>query len=86
MEQTLKIKCPHCGWVRSWDVQANEDVGEATIVRNLGEDFKQVMEKFKQWASGSGLEAANAWVDMTCPNPDCRKPYRYNVQSREVKP
>lgn len=86
MEQTLKIKCPHCGWARSLDVGAYEDSGEATVVRGVGDDLFQVMAKFKEWAMQSDLNDANAWVDLKCPYTECRKTYRFNVKTREVKP
>ncbi len=82
MEQVLKIKCPHCGWVRSLDMQAYEETGVATVTRSIGDDLKQAMLKIKDWLNKNSLDKANAWLDMpACPH--CRKTYRYNVKTRE---
>ena len=84
MEQILKIKCPHCGWVRSMDIQAYEDTGAATVTRGVGDDLRQATVKIKEWLSKSNLDNANAWLDMpACPH--CKKTYRYNARTREVK-
>ena len=84
MEQIIKIKCPHCGWVRKLDVQAIEDSGVASVTRGLKDDLVKAAASLKSSLSKDSLGEANAWIDMpACSN--CKNTYRYNVKSREVK-
>jgi predicted RNA-binding Zn-ribbon protein involved in translation (DUF1610 family) len=84
MEQIVKIKCPHCGRIRSLDIQAYEDVGETDVVRGFIDETKKAIDGIRQLLTTSSVEAANAWLDMpACPN--CGKTYRYNVRTHEVK-
>jgi hypothetical protein len=82
MEQIIKIKCPHCGWIRKLDVQIVEDLGYTSVVRGPMDELKK---RIREFLADSSIDAANAWIDMpACSN--CEKTYRYNVQTREVKP
>lgn len=82
MEQIVKIKCPHCGWVRKVDVKAIEDSGSASIAQGPVDELKK---RLREFLANSAIDAASAWIDMpACSN--CKKPYRYNVKTREVKP
>ncbi len=84
MEQKVKIKCPHCGWVRSLDVEAYAEL-ETDVARGLGDELRQVIARMRDWLIQSDLDEANAWLDMP-PCPHCRKTYRYNIKTRQVQP
>ncbi len=85
MEQIVKIKCPHCGWIRKLDVQAYEDSGIASVTQDVKDDLRKAVESIKSFLTMDALDQANAWIDMpACSN--CKKTYRYNVKTREVKP
>jgi hypothetical protein len=85
MEQIIKIKCPHCGWIRKVDVQAYQDSGAASVTRDIKDELRKAVEGIRNYLSMDSLDQANAWIDMpACSN--CSKTYRYNVQTREVKP
>jgi hypothetical protein len=84
MEQTIKIKCPHCGWIRKVDVQAIEDSGATSIVQGPIDELRKVAESIRSFLTSNALSEANAWIDMpACPN--CQNTYLYNVKTREVK-
>jgi hypothetical protein len=85
MEQIIKIKCPHCGWIRSLDVQTYEDAGAADVTRGVGDELKKAIDNIRSLLSSGAVDNANAWLDMpACSN--CNKTYRYNVKTWEVKP
>lgn len=84
MEQIIKIKCPHCGWIRKVDVQAYEDIGSTSMVQGPVDELKKAAEKIKNFLTSNSLDAANAWIDMP-PCSNCQKTYRFNVKTREVK-
>ncbi len=90
-KQTLKIKCPHCGWVRTMtiNVQAGQTevvAGPRDWVRGASEAIRAAVEKFKTMLDDPELKAANAWLPMpACPNVDCGKTYEYNIHTRETR-
>ncbi len=82
--QQRKIKCPHCGWIRTLNVAAVEDASTATVVRGMGDELKKAIEKIKAALADSQLDEANAWIDMPkCPN--CGNVYSYNVRTLETR-
>jgi hypothetical protein len=82
VEQIIKIKCPHCGWIRKVDIQAIEDRGYASVAQGPMDEWKK---KIRESISNDSIDEANAWIDMSaCSN--CQKTYRFNVKTREVKP
>lgn len=82
-DQVRKLKCPHCGWIRTIDVRVVEDEAMATVVRAVSEKLKAATERIKALLADAELEEANAWLDMPdCPH--CGKVYRYNVRTGEV--
>jgi uncharacterized protein (UPF0212 family) len=84
-EQVKKIKCPHCGWVRSVNVGALEDASVASVVLGPGEALKAIAEKIKAALNDAALDEANAWIDMSaCPH--CNQVYQYNVRTGERRP
>ncbi len=84
-EQPRKIKCPHCGWIRTIQVQANPDFSTTVVVRGMTSDLiKSVAERLRAMLADSQLDAASAWLDMPdCPH--CANPYGYNVRTRETR-
>jgi RNase P subunit RPR2 len=85
MEQILKIKCPHCGWIRRLDVQAYEDSGITSVTRDIKDELRKAVENVRSMLTNDSLADANGWIDMpACSN--CDKTYRYNVKTREVQP
>ena len=84
--QERKVKCPHCGWVRTLDVTVYEDELLATVVAGrMSDALRAAVERIKEMLADPHLEEANAWVDMP-PCPYCGKVYRYNVRTGEVRP
>lgn len=80
--QTLKIKCPHCGWIRSVTVDV-DDVG-APVIAGVLDEAKKLASRWKDLLVDRTLDQANAWLDMpACPH--CRKVYQYNVKTGEVR-
>jgi len=83
-EQHLRIKCPHCGWVRRLPVRVAEDLGHADVVRGVGDKLKECMDRIRAALADSALDEANAWIDMA-PCPHCENTYQYNVQTGECR-
>jgi hypothetical protein len=82
-EQTHKIKCPHCGWIRTVPVGALEDESVTDVMRGIGDTIRAIGERIKGLLADPELDAANAWIDVpACPH--CQNEYRYNVRTREV--
>jgi hypothetical protein len=81
-EQIVKIKCPHCGWIRSLPLVIEGD-SMTVVTRGLKEDLQNIAARIKAALADSKLDAANAWLDMPkCPH--CDNVYRYNLRTREV--
>lgn len=84
--QIRKVKCPHCGWIRSIDVTVYEDEAMATVLSGpVSDAIRDVAERIKRLLADPALDEANAWVNMP-PCPHCENVYQYNVRTREVKP
>jgi hypothetical protein len=87
LTQDRKIKCPHCGWIRTVPAAMIVDEASADVAKGIGDTLRDLGAKIKAALADAQLAEANAWLDMpACPNPNCRKPYRYNVQTGEVAP
>ncbi len=85
-KQERKVKCPHCGWVRTIDVSVYEDEAAATVVAGRMSDvLRAAVARVREMLADPRLEEANAWVDMP-PCPHCQNVYRYNVRTGEVRP
>jgi transcription elongation factor Elf1 len=85
--QDRKIKCPHCGWIRTVPASVINDESMADAVRGIGEAIKAVAARVRAALADAQLDEANAWIDMpACPNPNCGKVYRYNARTGEVAP
>lgn len=88
-KQTLKIKCPHCGWVRRIEIEVEGEAVQVTLgladgVRSASAALQQAAQKWRELLADVELGEANAWLPMPdCPH--CRRPYEYNVQSGEVR-
>ncbi len=82
--QDRKVKCPHCGWIRSVPVKSLVDASMTDAVMGMGDAIKAVGAKIRAMLSDRELQAANAWIDMpACPN--CKNTYGYNVLTGEVR-
>ena len=85
--QDRKIKCPHCGWIRTVPASVIADESMADVVRGVGEAIRAVAARIRAALADTQLDEANAWIDMpACPNQKCRKVYRYNLRTGEVAP
>ncbi len=81
--QTHKIKCPHCGWVRSMIIDV-DDV-DTIVVRGVLDPVGDLAKRLKDALTDTALTEANAWMDMpACSH--CQKVYQYNLKTGEVKP
>ena len=84
--QIRKVKCPHCGWIRTVDVPVYEDETMATVLSvPVNDAIRDVAETMKGLVADPALNEANAWLDMP-PCPHCENVYQYNVRTSEVKP
>jgi phage FluMu protein Com len=84
-KQARKVKCPHCGWIRTVPVGSLEDLSETHVVRGFTENLKNVGAKIKAALGNTRLDEANAWMDMP-PCPHCKNTYQYNVRTGERRP
>jgi RNase P subunit RPR2 len=81
-EQTIKMKCPHCGWIRSLSLAIEED-SFTDVVRGPIDELKKAAARIKAALTDSKLNEANERLDMPkCSN--CGNVYRYNLRTREV--
>ena len=80
--QTVKIKCPHCGWIRRINTRVVEDESLADVTRGVGEVIRDIARRV-QAALASPVESTG-WIDIpACPH--CDNPYQYNVHTGEVR-
>ena len=86
-EQTRKIKCPHCGWIRILSAATGglEGTHVTHVVRSFTDILKEGAAKIKVALTHSELNEANAWIDMP-PCPHCHNSYQYNVRTGEQRP
>lgn len=80
-----KIKCPHCGWIRTVEAKAIEAASVTTVMRGAAETMADLASRIKVFLTDAQLTEANAWVDTKCPNSKCANVYQYNVRTGEVK-
>ncbi len=81
--QILKIKCPHCGFIRRVDISDYEDITLTVGVKGVQEALGQALHKLGELLSGPTLKEEDAWIDMpACPN--CENPYRFNLVTRKA--
>ena len=90
-QQIRIIKCPYCGWIRKMAIQVDGTeivitAGIGDVMRGISEALQKALDAIKSKFEDTELNEANAWIDMpACPNPDCEKVYKYNVQTGETK-
>ncbi len=80
----IKIKCPHCGWVRGVNIETYEEIGASVATRSLVTEAEKLIDSIKSLLANSAIEDMNAWIDMP-PCPSCNKAFRYNAKTNEVK-
>ncbi|MBN1873782.1 MAG: hypothetical protein JXA33_06100 [Anaerolineae bacterium] len=79
---TVKIKCPHCGWVRDLNLEVIQSE-EADIITELGDNLRHITDDLRSTLASSPLDTGNAWIDLpACPH--CDHEYRYNINTGEV--
>jgi predicted RNA-binding Zn-ribbon protein involved in translation (DUF1610 family) len=76
-EQALKIKCPHCGKVRS----INPAV--FTGVKGLPSPALEKAYQQKRAAVVEGGRQTGGWVNLKCPS--CGNPYQFNPKTSRVR-
>jgi phage FluMu protein Com len=82
--QDKKIKCPHCGWIRTVPIRVIEEAGTTDVVKGIETVIKNIGEKLKAALSDTQLNEANSWIDMPrCPN--CSNTYQYNTRTGETR-
>ncbi len=88
-QQVVKIKCPHCGWVRRMKLDlesGQEDVacGLDDAGRALHETLQNTLKKIQALLANPAPDEANAWLPMPkCPN--CGQAYEYNIHTGETR-
>ena len=84
--QVRKIKCPHCGFIRTVPVSVLEDESLGSAVRGgLSDALHGAAERIRAALSDPALDQANAWIDLP-PCGHCHQPYQYNARTGEVRP
>jgi hypothetical protein len=76
--QTKRIECPRCGWIHKVTISVEGEM-TADAVQGARERVSGALkEAIKAQLADTGLEAANAWIEMpACPH--CGDVYCYNV-------
>ena len=82
--QAKKIKCPHCGWKRTVQVDVIAEASQTSVVRGVGDQVKVIISKVSD-VFKDPLDEANTWLDQP-PCANCQKPYRYNIRTGETSP
>jgi phage FluMu protein Com len=81
-DQHVRVKCPHCGWVRRVPARVLE--GKAPVTLGVREIWESVRGAVAGLGADRELDEANAWIDMpACPH--CKTTYQYNVRSGECR-
>jgi len=75
-EQALKIKCPHCGKVRSIN---------PAVFGGVKGPPSAALEKAYQQKRASVVEgrSTGSWVNLKCPS--CGNPYQFNPKTNRVR-
>ena len=94
--QTIKIKCPHCGWIRKVEVQVVVDPATKEVTASINptatrvaagetrDTLHEIARQIEAALAGPELAEADAWLELAaCPH--CGKTYRYNVSTGEVE-
>jgi DNA-directed RNA polymerase subunit RPC12/RpoP len=82
-QQTRAIKCPHCGWERSIQIDVVEDESMARVAAGLRDLLRKLRNTQQATKQSTDLADANATIDIPkCAN--CGKAYRYNSRTGEV--
>jgi hypothetical protein len=90
MEQIIKVKCPHCGWVRK--IELDVEIGRAEVARGESASaaafFSQLSqtwkEKIQALLKDSEPDPENDWLPLP-PCPSCGKAYEYNVKTGKCR-
>ena len=77
-----EVQCPHCKLWSPLPLDINSAGLISFAVKGPVGDF---VARFGA-AQRQQLDEANAWVDLICPQPGCKKEFHYNLRSGEVKP
>ena len=86
VSQVRTLKCPHCGWQTDLTVPGAE-MDVEVVASALSDAWRGVLTRVRDLASDPELDEANAWLDIErCPNPECGKPYQYNVRTGKTRP
>ncbi len=82
--QIRKIKCPYCGYVRSWQLRVDGATADIVMGGKVVDTLKELAQKIQAMWADKELAEANAWIDLPeCPN--CGKAYQYNLRTGERK-
>ena len=92
MQEIIKVKCPHCGWVRK--IELDLEIGKAEPAKDLlaGASLavagfasrlsKHWQEKIEPLLKERPPDPENDWLPLP-PCSSCEKPYEYNVKTGE---
>jgi transposase-like protein len=84
--QTIKMKCPHCGFIRRFEASATEYLSHALVaqVAGLSGSLLNLVGKLRQLTGRADLAEANAWIDVpACPH--CDRSYQYDVRTGQTR-
>jgi hypothetical protein len=88
MQEIIKVKCPHCGWVRK--IELDVEIGRAEVARGESASpeafFSQLSQDWQKKIKGllkdGEPDPENDWLPQP-PCSSCGKPYEYNVKTGE---
>jgi hypothetical protein len=84
-EQPRKMKCPHCGWIRTVLATILEDESAASVVAGPIDSIRDIYSRIRQALSSPSTEQAGTWIDIPkCSN--CQNVYQYNPYTGETRP